>query len=93
MNWAQGLLDNEEIFPSEMGACLDSCSGLHTGRVHTMPKCEIRRGRMRVRTVRIREGLTLIRVVYVRETVPKEFPRYDWATVPTTVPGLRPPIQ
>ena len=21
MNWAQGLLDNEEIFPSEMGAC------------------------------------------------------------------------
>lgn len=22
MNWAQGLLDNEEIFPSEMGACV-----------------------------------------------------------------------
>lgn len=22
MNWAQGLLDNEDIFPSEMGACL-----------------------------------------------------------------------
>ncbi len=21
MNWAQGLLDNEDIFPSEMGAC------------------------------------------------------------------------
>lgn len=24
MNWAQGLLDNEDIFPSEMGACLGS---------------------------------------------------------------------
>ena len=28
MNWAQGLLDNEEIFPSEMGASVCLCFGL-----------------------------------------------------------------
>ena len=31
MNWAQGLLDNEEIFPSEMGASVRLCLGLDLG--------------------------------------------------------------
>ena len=31
MNWAQGLLDNEEIFPSEMGASVCLYFGLDLG--------------------------------------------------------------
>lgn len=27
MNWAQGLLDNEELFPNKIGACLSGPDG------------------------------------------------------------------
>ena len=46
MNWAQGLLDNEELFPSEMGAC----SSVRRSRLYmatcnrpTFARCRCRR--------------------------------------------------
>ena len=35
MNWAQGLLDNEELFPSEMGTFFLAYFGISSRRTRT----------------------------------------------------------
>ena len=41
MNWAQGLLDNEEIFPSEMGACVQAPTLSADGPGAVLPRVRV----------------------------------------------------